>query len=170
MNFSVVSQWKGTWGSFASSPTFCPTGSFAFGYQIKIDKIQDSGDSTVLKDIELFCRRPNSNEVNERLDVTMKWSSQSYCSGTNNPIVGFDVMAYGLQETKDDRAFNAVDMNCKDGSYISADVQPFVVNLSEQKCPDDYAVMGIRKQVQENQDTGDDTTLNGIELYCLPYP
>ena len=71
----------------------------------------------------------------------------------------------------DNTALNAVDMYCKDGDYISANEGAAWGNLKkEQRCPDDYAVMGIRTQVQENPDTWDDNALNGIELYCKPYP
>ena len=37
-------------------------------------------------------------------------------------------------------------------------------------CPDGFAVMGIRTQVQFAQGSGDDTALNGVELYCMENP
>ena len=167
--FSVVIQWKGKWGSFDSSPMFCPNGTFAFGYRL-ISKVD--GDKTTLNAIELYCKMPNSNKVTKKIRSAFgtkgSWSSDYHCNGTNNPIIGFDVMEQGFQKMQ---LINAVDMYCKDGSYISANIKPAWGSWKkEQKCPNGYAVMGIRTQVKEHPDTGDDTALKGIELYCLPYP
>ena len=170
--FSVVIQWKGKWGSFDSSPMFCPNGTFAFGYRL-ISKVD--GDKTTLNAIELYCKMPNSNKVTKKIRSAFgtkgSWSSDYHCNGTNNPIIGFDVMEEEFNNMMDNTALNAVDMYCKDGDYISANEGAAWGNLKkEQRCPDDFAVMGIRTQVQGNPDSWDDTALNGIELYCMPYP
>jgi hypothetical protein len=77
-------------------------------------------------------------------------------------------MEQGFQKIQ---LINAVDMYCKDDSCISANITADWGSWKkEQKCPDDYAVMGIRTQFNEHPYTGDDTALNCNEFYCLPFP
>eukprot|EP00091_Calanus_sinicus_P008241 TRINITY_DN20059_c0_g1_i1.p1 TRINITY_DN20059_c0_g1~~TRINITY_DN20059_c0_g1_i1.p1 ORF type:complete len:101 (+),score=8.94 TRINITY_DN20059_c0_g1_i1:128-430(+) len=77
---------KGKWGSFGTRATFCPDGSFVYGYRVRSEAPQGSGDDTALNDIELYCKRPNSNEVTRKIwsayTYSGSWSPDKYCSGT----------------------------------------------------------------------------------------
>ena len=167
-------RWEGRWGSFGELAE-CPTGSFAYGYRLRSEPAQGSGDDTALNDIELYCRRPHSYEVTGKIYGDYRtwgnWSSDKYCSGTNNPIVGFDVNEESAQGDGDDTALNAVDLYCKNGDMISAHVNTYYGSWKpKQSCPNGMAVMAIRTQVESKQGSGDDTALNGIELICKEYP
>ena len=74
----------------------------------------------------------------------------------------------GSQGSGDDTALNAMDLYCKEGGYISAHVNTDWGSWKpKQMCPSVFAVVGIRTQV--DCECGDETALNGIELYCKPY-
>jgi len=60
--------WTGKWGNWASEPTFCPAGSFVYGFRILIESIQGQGDDTALNDIQLFCRQPGSSTSTDDLE------------------------------------------------------------------------------------------------------
>ena len=62
----VSIQWRGKWGSFPSSPTFCPGRSFVYGYRLRSERYTYLGDTTTLNDIELYCSIPNNYEIFER--------------------------------------------------------------------------------------------------------
>eukprot|EP00091_Calanus_sinicus_P023390 TRINITY_DN786_c0_g1_i5.p1 TRINITY_DN786_c0_g1~~TRINITY_DN786_c0_g1_i5.p1 ORF type:complete len:200 (-),score=37.29 TRINITY_DN786_c0_g1_i5:471-1070(-) len=113
----VVIQWKGKWGSFPPRATFCPDGSFVFGYRVRSEAPQGNGDDTALNDIELYCRRPNSNAPKGKIWSAHRtlgsWSPDKYCIGTDNPVIGFDVQEERVQGSEDDTALNAVDLWCK---------------------------------------------------------
>ena len=77
----------------------------------------------------------------------------------------------GSQAGGDDTALNAVDVYCKNGGFVSADVNTNLGSWSQkQECPSGFAVMGIRTKLEAKQGSGDDTGLNGVELYCKQYP
>ena len=86
-------------------------------------------------------------------------------------MIGFDVLEEGNQGSGDDTALNDVDLYCKSGGYVSASVNYARGSWKpKQMCPVGFAVMGIRTQVESDQGNGDDTALNGVELYCKEYP
>lgn len=176
---SATIQWKGRWGSFPSSPNFrydiCPDNSFVYGYRLRSESSQGQGDDTAINDIELYCRRPNSNTVTRKIWSDYRtlgsWSSDAFCQGNDNPVVGFDVREEGSQGSGDDTAINDIDLYCNNGGkYISAPVKANWGSWKPvQRCPSGQAVVGILTQVEPSQGGGDDTALNGLKLYCKPY-
>jgi len=168
-------QWKGLWGSFRSDIRFCPDGSFVSGYRLRSENSQGGGDDTAINDIDLYCSRPNSNEVIAVIWSDHRnwgsWSSPTFCRGNDNPVVGFDVREEGPQGGGDDTAINDIDLYCKNGGrYISASVKTTWGSWKPvQKCPSGYAVVGVLTQVEPQQGGGDDTAMNGIKLFCELY-
>ena len=132
-------------------------------------------DNSALNDIELFCRKPGGSStwtIKSHYMIWGNWGSDTYCRGANNPVVGFIVREDQWNSTKtDDRtAINTVLLHCQDGERISGEVNTLWGTWqSWQMCPAGLAVRGIRTQVQTDQGDGDDTALNGLELYCSPY-
>ncbi|XP_039527352.1 vitelline membrane outer layer protein 1 homolog [Pimephales promelas] len=45
----------GVWGSWATSYTKCPSGKYAAGFNMKIERMQLAGDDTGLNSIQLCC-------------------------------------------------------------------------------------------------------------------
>ena len=171
--FPASIQWKGQWGSW-DSPKYCPAGYFVYGYNLRSENAQGGGDDTALNSIALYCRRPNSNtdfQIISHYGFWGDWGRKAYCSGGDNPVIGFDVKEEGGQGAGDDTALNAVDLYCKKGSYVSASVNTGWGSWKPaQKCPAGTAVRGIRTQIEGKQGWGDDTALNGVELYCSSFP
>jgi len=195
-NYEDVLTWTGKLGDWASEPTFCPSGSFVYGYRTRTEPSQGiDGDTTALNDIELFCRKPGSSALTKMIKSSHMnlgdWSNDTFCSSeglgrgissTNIPIVGFKVRDESppfLGAVGDYSALNSIDMYC---NGFSNDIYVPSLELSthpgiwgdwkpKQICPKGKAVNGIQTQVQTYQGPGkDDTAMNGIRLFCSDYP
>ena len=150
-----------------------------YGYSAYSEKSQGGGDDTALNHIILYCTYPGQSSPYDNLTVIQSdrgpwgtWSGPVFCNGGDNPVVGFDVKEEGPQGGGDDTALNDIDLYCKNdnGGYISANVNTGWGSWKpKQMCPPGMAVMGLRTQVEGYQGWGDDTALNGLELYCDTY-
>jgi len=158
---------EGSWG-FSG---MCPEDQFVYGYRIRTQAPE--GDNTGLNDIELQCAAKGSTSyktIYSKYAEWGKWSEFMYCSGTDNPVVGFDMLMEPKQGSGDDTAANAMDLYCKDGGYISASkLTERGTWIPAQNCPTGKAVVGIVTRVLDDQGEGDDTALNGVRLFCRKY-
>ena len=67
----------------------------------------------------------------------------------------------------DDTGTNDIDLKCGDGSWASTGWNGEWGDWGEEMyCPSGYAVSGMNVQIEANQGSGDDTALNGVQLYC----
>merc|ERR1711962_1517868 len=99
--YITIHGYWGSWGGYS----FCPAGSFVYGYRLRVQRhlgFLDSvavADDTALNDIELYCRKPNSGTVTKIIKSSSApwgtWSEAHYCSGTNNPVVGMQGRMHG---------------------------------------------------------------------------
>ena len=164
---------NGFWGNWEKVST-CPDGHFVYGYRLRSEEQQNRGDDTALNDIELRCADKNLQE-----DYTSIYSSYSsrgtfspltYCHGSDNPVIGFRMRMEARVRGGDNTAANDVDLYCKKGGHISAEVNTNWGDLTQAlRCPSGQAVMGIATRVEPNQGEGDDTALNGVVLFCKNY-
>jgi len=194
-NYEDVLTYTGKLGDWASEPTFCPSGSFVYGFRVRTDSSQDDGDYTALNDIELFCRKPGSLSVTKMIKSSHMnlgdWGNETFCPSTNNPIVGFKVRDESppfVGAAGEYSALNSIDMYCSQFSEVLQRFGGYVKDqelsthpgiwgdwMPRQFCPKGKAVNGIQTQVQTYQGPGhkdgnDDTAMNGIRLFCSDYP
>jgi len=172
--YSSFQYFHGYWGSWGLMST-CPTGAFVYGYRLQSEPLQGSGDDTALNSISLRCRYPNSYATSKylysRRGFWGYWGSTPNCYGTNNPVVGFAVLMESVQGGGDDTAANDIDLYCMDGQVLSASKFTSWGSWTQKyMCPSGMAVAGLQTRVESCQGSGDDTALNGIGIYCRPYP
>ncbi|WP_157798244.1 hypothetical protein [Aeromonas cavernicola] len=167
-SISSIDGFWGEWGNIAK----CPAEQYVKGYRLRSEPKQGDDDDTALNDIELYCSPLNSSGNAKIYSAFASWgtySADTFCSGNNNPVIGFDIKIEPKQGDGDDTAANDVDLYCKSG-VLSASVNTSWGNWSPvQYCPTGKAVVGIVTRVEGKQGSEDDTALNGVRLICENY-
>ena len=167
--------YAGIWGTWGKSE-FCQPGSFVFGYSLRSETgVGSDFDDTALNSVSLKCRSPGSSWTSQylysRTGYWGYWSSPRYCSGTDNPVVGFKVKFERSQGGGDDTAANDIDLYCQKDEIISAYVRSDWGSWSTwHRCPSGMAVTGLQTRVESQQGGDDNTALNGFLIYCDYYP
>ncbi|KAL4227897.1 Vitelline membrane outer layer protein 1 [Mactra antiquata] len=174
----------GPWGSWGPA-SFCPKGSFAAGYGMKIEPKQNGGDDTSLNGIKIICKNKHSNfmgEVDSKVGPWGSWGASVFCreksdSGSSDYLTTFSLQVEGKQGTwKDDTAANFVKFKCR-GLYTSNHDDYVLIAQPKrgfwgdwgawsQSCPRGTAICGIQTKVEGKQSLGDDTALNDARFFC----
>ncbi|XP_053378916.1 vitelline membrane outer layer protein 1-like [Mercenaria mercenaria] len=171
----------GKWGDWGSVQ-LCPDGSYAAGYDMKIEK-PVCADDTALNAIKLICEFPDGKETGEITSTQGHWGSwvgQIKCPSRVRErlyLTSFDLQVQKPKGVlKDDTAANYVKFKCRDkcgrkkpqelakppgrgvwGSWGAWSAQ----------CPPDTAICGLKTKVEKPQGWHrDDTALNDVEFYC----
>lgn len=169
--YNTVSSIDGFWGEWGNIVK-CPADQYVKGYRLRSEPKQGDDDDTALNDIELYCSPLNISGNAKIYSAFSSWgtfSADEFCSGNNNPVVGFDIKIEPKQGDGDDTAANDVHLYCKSG-LLSASVNTSWGNWSPvQYCPSGKAVVGIVTRVEGKQGSEDDTALNGVRLICENY-
>ncbi|XP_062612641.1 vitelline membrane outer layer protein 1 homolog [Saccostrea cucullata] len=166
----------GLWGDVA----YCPEGSFADGYKMKIEPRQFWGDDTSLNRVAISCRDAVSLE--ETSEVTphphMKafgsWGSKTSCH-EGDFLTSFALQVEKPQGKGDDTAANFLKFTCRNTTmgepYVLAH-QPgagYWGTYGEwsETCPQGSAICGIQQKIESYQSIwGDDTELNNLRFFC----
>ncbi len=172
-----VTNW-GDWGG----ADFCPEGSYATGFNLKIESYQKGGDDTALNAVKLICTNlKDGNFQKEIMSSQGVWGDfrgRKDCpNGLGN---GFELRSEPSQGGRRDDT-GAVDFNliCANTDGTSANVRGGeMLTFGEWKtinrmCPSESAICGIRTQVERPQGgRRDDTALNNVDLACcrIPHP
>jgi len=165
---------NGNFGSWASCPSFCPAGSFAYGLSHKSEPSQGGGDDTALNGIALNCNnRVTGAFTGSATSATGPWGSflaVAMCPNTNAPLTFGNLQLEASQGIGDDTSANRISGTCKDGTQINP-----ISNTAWGTwrgwvgCPAGTAVCGIRTRVEGSKGLDDDTALNGVELQCCAF-
>jgi hypothetical protein len=168
---TTATVYAGNWGSW-SAYKYCPAGSYAIGYKMRVEGRQGSGDDTGLNAVELTCAPWGSTRFSyARLHQGLwgEWFSEARCSA--GPISGMEMLFEGSQGSDgDDTGANDLKAMCLSGQEIhAAGGTPWGSWRGYQYCPAGTAVCGARVRVEGSQGSGDDTAMNGLELACCRY-
>ncbi|XP_071533345.1 vitelline membrane outer layer protein 1-like [Panulirus ornatus] len=163
-----------TWGFWGQTDT-CPEGSYAYGFEIRVEREHGfMDDDTSVNAIKLFCRTPAGSHVGEVTSSSMSrgsWTGSHHClSGYLN---GYDLKSHtDAGSFEDNTAANALRMYCtNDPNYIEASGNKWGRWLGPSRCWKGTAICGIMTRVQENQGTfNDDTALNDVRFLCCKLP
>jgi len=166
-DIKITGYW-GSWGGYS----FCPPGSFVYGYRLRVKA--PGVDNTALNDIELYCRRPNSEAITKKIKSSSApwgtWSGAIYCPELDNPVVGMAGKMDGKQGKGDDTTLNSVLLYCKTGNTVILAHRGYWGKWQGRlSCPPGTAVNGVKTQVEQPCDC-DNTAMNGIQLHCAAYP
>jgi hypothetical protein len=166
---------QGPWGDWGEGAS-CPAGAFVWGFRLKSESYQGSGDDTALNAIELICKNRDSGDITRIRSAEGQWGTwgkDHMC--TNWPPQGFWIQVekyQGLNKdrtSKDDTAANNIRFTCDggDGSDLAGDPPTAWGDWTRLSiCPPGMKINGFRTKVERPQGDGDDTALNGMQVLC----
>lgn len=157
----------GEWGSWGQ-PDFCPGGSYARGFSLKVEEPY-SLDETSVNGIRLYCVRPNNlskvvAEVQSAVSSWGEWTSDEWCS--SGFLKAFKLNVESPQGIDDDTAANNIMFSCSDGNLLQGDGMAWGNWGSWSKSCQGKGICGIKTRVEEPQGIWDDTALNDVATYC----
>ncbi|XP_031430709.1 vitelline membrane outer layer protein 1-like [Clupea harengus] len=157
----------GPWGSWGGM-VMCPKSYRAFGFSLKVEKKQGSGDDTALNGIRLLCRHTENRNIQRII-----WSSeQRWGRWTSYQNCGCGYLqSFNLRVERpkggrvDDTAANNIRFRCTNGRVMSG------AGMSwggwggwSGRCS--RGICGIMTRVERPQGGGDDTALNDVIFRC----
>ncbi|KAL4218210.1 Vitelline membrane outer layer protein 1 [Mactra antiquata] len=173
-------------------PHFCPNGTFASGYSMKIEPQQTFGDDTSLNGIRLTCSDETGHSTNNVFDPNPGTiSSEEGPFGSygkvetckqwfNNTdyLTRFALQVEAPQGGGDDTAANFVKFECQPITGVDSQVNVTELVASpgagywgkwgewSEPCPVNSAICGLMTKIETVQGDGDDTALNDVVFYC----
>ncbi|KAL3881305.1 hypothetical protein ACJMK2_027758 [Sinanodonta woodiana] len=175
----------GPWGSWYQ-PQYCPNGSYAVGYNMKIQQNQHEHDDTSLNAISLRCQP--LNVYRDVGDITSEeggwgsWENWRMCPNYDHQtfLTSFVLQVEVNQFSGDDTAANYIKFTCRDfnSSFNQEELRSYPGHGSwgsygdwSQSCPLNSAICGIQTKIEPFQGEGglfggDDTALNDVQFIC----
>ncbi|XP_045182926.2 vitelline membrane outer layer protein 1-like [Mercenaria mercenaria] len=168
---------------FWTPEQFCPEGTFALGYNMKIEGNQFAGDDTALNAIRLICG-DLSGHLKVGADITSgtgpfgTWEKTETCNEPYhdaNFLTAFALQVEAPQGSGDDTSANYVKFYCRDLDGHNAETElvrapgvGYWGSFGEwsQSCDNSTAICGLATKVEPVQGGGDDTSLNDAVFYC----
>merc|ERR1712168_665963 len=160
----------GPWGDWGPTE-FCPEGSYATGFEIKVEEPQRvrRGDDTAMNGIKLYCRSAADDTETAQITSTVykwgDWLGVHNCRSTY--LNAFQLRVETPQRTRvinDDTAANDMNMKCIDEELLEGHGGHWGVWSGWQTCPEGRAICGLQTKV-EGEDN-DETALNSVIFYC----
>ncbi|XP_063275722.1 vitelline membrane outer layer protein 1 homolog [Prinia subflava] len=154
----------GPWGQWGD-PEFCPPGSFASGFQLKVHPHQGLfGDDTGLNGVRLLCDT-GRDTVTSSLGPLGSWGPARTCPPRER-LVSFRLRVEPSRGVWDDAAATDMAATCSGGHRLEGGGLDWGDwgDWSE-RCVLGCGVCGVRARV-ETPDTSDDSGLNDLQLYC----
>ncbi|KAL3881303.1 hypothetical protein ACJMK2_027756 [Sinanodonta woodiana] len=178
----------GPWGSWYQ-PQYCPSGSYAVGYNMKIQDDQREHDDTCLNAISLHCEplnmSTNVGDITSEQGGWGSWVGLTSCSDyywyhERSFLTSFALQVESNRFGGDDTAANFVKFMCRDfnTSYHEHELTHYpghgpwgTYGDWSQSCPLGSAICGIQTKVEPFQGDsglfgGDDTALNDVQFMC----
>ncbi|XP_042873437.1 vitelline membrane outer layer protein 1 homolog [Penaeus japonicus] len=160
----------GFWGATEA----CKNGSYAYGFQLKIESEHGAfTDDTSVNAIKLFCRDPSGVDTGEVTSSVMSfgsWSTRRTCQD-GSYVRGYMLKSDGT--SSDLTAANALRMWCSgpSGEELIEPGNKWGGWLDRADCGGDKVICGLMTLVQESQGSfNDDTALNDVRFLCCDPP
>uniref|UniRef100_A0A8C5PBE1 Vitelline membrane outer layer protein 1 homolog n=1 Tax=Leptobrachium leishanense TaxID=445787 RepID=A0A8C5PBE1_9ANUR len=156
----------GPWGAWGNIQ-MCPQDYVATGFALKIQENQGYGDDTAVNGIRLYCCPLNGNAPQTSITSSEGpwgiWTAPIFCS--NGYLVSFSRTVEPPQGSGDETTVNNFKFNCSSGQELEGVGLPWgSYRPQSASCP--LGICGIRTKVEEDQRSGDDTTLKDAKFYC----
>lgn len=160
----------GDWGKVAS----CPSGQYVWGFRLKSEPYQGSGDDSALNAIRLICKSGSTGTatyIQSSEGPWGDWGNDHVCR--NEPVTGFAIQVEAHQgrdgdketNSKDDTAAGNIMMFCGSETIVG-DPPAAWGDWSRFYYCSSGKVTGFRTKVEPDQGKGDDTALNAMQVYC----
>ncbi|MEG3922417.1 hypothetical protein QUA07_25365 [Microcoleus sp. T3_A4] len=159
----------GRWGEW-SDIVFCPSGSYAGGYDMRVESPKGGGDDTALNAISLYCYYPNGGFAGRIIAHKGNWGNWGAAVACNGSLLtSFRIKMEPWQRNGDDTAANSVSFICtnRNGYYpLEASNGGQWGNWLGWINPTQFsAICGFQAKVEPPQGSGDDTALNDLKFY-----
>nr|XP_055036621.1 vitelline membrane outer layer protein 1-like isoform X1 [Misgurnus anguillicaudatus] len=161
-----------SWGTWRQQD-MCPTGMYAAGFSLKVERSVGDADDTALNGIRLHCIYPSKDSsapqksyatVQSEAGSWGEWTYLQWCS--HGFLTSFQLKVEPNQGKGDDTAVNNIRFVCSNADILEGpgmnwgdwgDWSP--------KCQG-KGICGIMTRVEPPQGNGDDTALNNVQMYC----
>ena len=160
------------WGKW-SNPVYCPPGTWAGGYSMRVEPSKPNNDDTAMNAIALYCYDRNGSlvqRISPHPGYWGTWGEAVSCS-RNNFFTHFrQKVEMRLPPGKDDTSVNSVAFRCSDGTNLEGGNGGPFGRWEEWRFPPNHnsAICGVRAKTEPPQDSGDDTALNNLEFSFCP--
>jgi len=174
-----TAQWKAADARWTGA-VYCPFGTFATGFQIKLEDHQGSGDDTAMNGLWLICKG---------VAGTIEHVVQSGMGNWGKPVeppqkcpTGEFLFSYELREevhrgpNHDDTSANGLRFGCR--PYGSSQEIPSGNPISQpgfwgdwrpiSKCSGKNLIVGVETLIEPAKSDNDDTAMNDVRFFCMP--
>jgi hypothetical protein len=163
------------WGKW-SNTVYCPPGTWAGGYSMRVEPSKPHNDDTSMNAIALYCYDRNGSliqRISPHEGYWGYWGEAVNCS-RNNFFTHFRLKIERPLPEGDDTSVNSVAFRCSDGLMLEGGnggpfgrwhdwIFPPANNYKS-------AICGVKARTEAPQGSGDDTALNSLEFtYCLKF-
>ncbi|KAL4217959.1 Vitelline membrane outer layer protein 1 [Mactra antiquata] len=168
-----------------SQAEFCPLGTYASGYSLKIEPNQFFGDDTALNAIRLLCsdkqgHRNITHQISSVQGPYGSWSKEEVCLQSydvSSFLTAFQLQVEPPQGAGDDTMANFVHFKCRpfgDDPALNETILTLAPGHGSwgtwsnwtESCDANEAICGIQTKVEQVQGSDDDTALNDVVFYC----
>lgn len=158
---------------------FCPLGSYAIGFLVRVMEYSGWWDDTMMNAVKLICNDATNTLISSNEGYEGTWSENLFCPNATG-LNGFIFKAEPLNttasydpvmETFDNTAANGINMFCQgDFNALVPTIEGIYGNWSKPIfCDYDKKICGISVQFHDFQGKGvylDDTALNNVKFKC----
>ncbi|KAK8401925.1 hypothetical protein O3P69_001200 [Scylla paramamosain] len=176
-HITLALDWAMNWGTWGPQE-FCPEGTFAYAFQIKVEP-EDASDDTSMNGIQLICRQPVDvghdghppREGAKEFSITSNeakwgdWRGKRVCD--EGLLTGLKMKSEEYQGFFiDDTAANDLEMQCNHSTTtLNGGGNRWGHYSNWATCPVGWAICGLMTRVEAESAT-DDTALNDVRMYC----
>ncbi|XP_030645794.1 vitelline membrane outer layer protein 1 [Chanos chanos] len=164
--YSVLTVDNGqSWGSWGSQ-AFCPAGSYATGFSLKVEYYQEGGDDTAVNGIRLHCTQPgrdDSTRVESTSGTWGEWTRTQFCPFGSLKSFQLNVEP---QHDGDNTAVNNIRFKCSGITMLEGYGMDFG-DWGRWSSECSYGgICGIQTRVEPYQWNIDNTGLNDVQFFC----
>ncbi|XP_063057058.1 vitelline membrane outer layer protein 1 homolog [Engraulis encrasicolus] len=154
----------GYWGGW-DDVRFCPLGSYAYGFSLKVEGKQGGGDDTALNGIQLHCRDKDRHIASVTSEMRWgDWTDYQLCPGDAR-LKSFQLRVERPQGNGDDTAANNIRFRCTDGTVLEGHGLDWGDWGSwSGECP--RGICSMMARLERPVGDGDDTALNDVQMFC----
>ena len=156
----------GIWGDWGGRAD-CPAGEPIIGVWQKTEADQGGNDDTSLNGVMFYCR--GGVQISSLEGRYGDYGPSAQCPGITY-MIGFKLKVEKNQGGNDDTAANAIEILCSDHTYMAPAGGGRYGDWHFTSCPAGQWATGFRSRVEADQGGNDDTSLNGIEVFCASTP
>lgn len=159
------------WGSWGYK-SMCPSGRYAAGFSLKVERSVGHGDDTALNGIRLHCvdRSKESSGSHDYTSIESdvgnwgEWTDIKWCS--SGYLTSFQLKVEPSQGDGDDTAANNIKFTCSGGYYLEGDGTDWGNWGHWSPTCTGRGICGIKTRIEPSQGRGDDTSLNDVRMFC----